>query len=122
MSHSTKLRPSVSQEGMMDSTKEARRVMGERQQRGTAMTIPARGRWVSDWPRWAPYAAVAWSLVYAALGVYWAMGGSGFPYAPELTSNVTGAVAGRFGTGVAWIIIIAAGLPAAAVGTAMLRR
>ncbi len=83
--------------------------------------FPARGGWVRDWPRWAAYAAVAWSLVYAALGVYWAVTGRGFPYAPELTSNVTGPVVGRFGAGVAWTVVIAAGLPAVAVGTAMLR-
>jgi hypothetical protein len=32
-----------------------------------------------------------------------------------------GPVAGRFGPGMAWIVVITAGLPAAAVGTAMLR-
>lgn len=96
-------------------------MVGERQARGTAGTIPARGGWVRHWQRWAPYAAVAWSLVYAALGVYWALSGRGFPYAPELTSNVTGPLAGRFGASVAWTIVIAAGLPAAAVGVVMLR-
>jgi hypothetical protein len=35
---------------------------------GMASVVPARGGGVRDWPRWAPYAAVAWSLVYAALG------------------------------------------------------
>ena len=53
------------------------------------------GGGVRDWQRWAPYAAVAWSLVYAALGVYWAVSGRGFPYAPETVSNgVTGPVVG----------------------------
>ncbi len=83
--------------------------------------FPARGGRVRDWPRWAPYAAMAWSVVYAALGMYWAVSGRGFPYAPELTSNVTGPVVGRFGAGVAWTVVIAAGLPAVAAGTAMLR-
>ncbi len=35
-----------------------------------AGVMPAREEGVRDWPRWAPYAAVAWSLIYAALGVY----------------------------------------------------
>ena len=83
--------------------------------------VTARGGGVRDWQRWAPYAAVAWSLVYAALGLYWAVGGGGFPYAPELMSSVTGPVAGRFGSSVAWIAVITAGIPAVAVGTAMLR-
>ncbi|HEX9013325.1 MAG TPA: hypothetical protein VF813_07405, partial [Anaerolineaceae bacterium] len=71
--------------------------------------------------RWAPYAAPAWSLVYAALGLYWAVGGRGFPYAPDIASGVLGPLAGRFGQGAAWTVVIGVGLPAAAVGAAMLR-
>src|SRR5512147_220548 len=88
---------------------------------GMTGAAPARGGGVRDWQRWAPYAAVAWSLVYAALGLYWAVSGRGFPYAPGLADSVTGPVAGRFGPGVAWVVVIAAGLPAAAVGMLMLR-
>ncbi|MEV8630647.1 hypothetical protein AB0395_03230 [Streptosporangium sp. NPDC051023] len=32
------------------------------------------------WPRWAAYAAAAWSLLYGGLGLYWALGGVGFPF------------------------------------------
>jgi hypothetical protein len=76
---------------------------------------------VRDWQRWAPYAAVVWSLVYAALGVYWAVGGRGFPYTAETVSDALGPLVGRFGPGVAWIVVISAGIPALAVGVAMLR-
>lgn len=95
--------------------------MRERQERGTARAFPARGGWVRDWPRWAPYAALAWSLVYAILGLYWVVSGSGFPYAPGPGSDVLGPIAGRFGPGVAWIFVIAEGIPAVIVGAAMLR-
>jgi hypothetical protein len=87
-----------------------------------ARVVPARGRGVCDWQRWAPYAAVAWSLIYAALGVYWAVSGVGFPYTPETVSDVMEPVLGRFGPGVAWVVVVMAGIPAAAVGAAMLRR
>lgn len=93
----------------------------ERQESGTVGASPVRGGWVREWPRWAPYAAVVWSLVYAALGVYWAVSGRGFPYTPGPASNVTGAMVGRFGVEMAWAVVIAAGLPAAALGMAMLR-
>jgi hypothetical protein len=83
--------------------------------------MPARGGWVSDWQRWAPYAAVVWSLVYAALGVYWAVSGRGFPYTPETVSDGMGPMIGRFEPGLAWIAVIMAGIPAAAAGAAMLR-
>ena len=87
----------------------------------TAKAVPARVGWVRDWPRWTPYSAVAWSLVYAALGLYWAVSGRGFPYTPGLVDSVTGPVAGRFGPVVDWVVVIAAGILAVAVGTAMLR-
>ena len=96
-------------------------VMSERQESGTARAFSARVGWVHDWPRWAPYAAAVWSLGSAALGVYWAVSGRGFPYAPGLGSDVTGPVAGRFGLSVAWIFVIAEGIPAVVVGAAMLR-
>jgi len=76
---------------------------------------------VRDWQRWAPYAAVAWSLVYAALGLYWAVSGRGFPYTPETVSDIMEPLLGRFGPGVAWIVVMMAGIPAAAMGMAMLR-
>ena len=66
-------------------------------------------------------AAVAWSLIYAALGLYWAVSGRGFPYAPGSVSGLPGPIAGRFGPGVAWIIVIALGIPAVVVGAVMLR-
>jgi hypothetical protein len=85
-----------------------------------ARVVPARGGGVRDWQRWVPYAAVAWSLIYALLGVYWASSGRGFPYTPESSSDVLGPLLGRFGPGVAWIVVILAGIPAAAMGAAML--
>lgn len=87
---------------------------------GMASVVPARGGGVRDWQCWTPYAAVAWSLFYAALGLYWAVSGHGFPYSPELVSSA-GPLAGRFGPVVAWSIVIVLGIPAVAVETAMLR-
>ena len=85
-------------------------------------STPASGGKLRDWQRWAPYAAVVWSLAYAALGVYWAVSGRGFPYAAETGSgsDVMAPLLGRLGPGVAWGVIIMAGIPAAALGTAML--
>ena len=82
--------------------------------------VLARGGRVREWPRWAPYAAVAWSLIYTALGVYWTVSGRGFPYTSETISDMMGPLLGRFGPGVAWIVVILAGIPAAALGVAML--
>jgi hypothetical protein len=65
---------------------------------------------------------VAWSLVYGLLGVYWAVRGQGFPYTFVSVSDDLGPLLGRFGPGVAWIVVIMAGFPAAVVGAAMLHR
>src|SRR5512138_348720 len=83
--------------------------------------VPARSTRVRDWQRWTPYAVVVWSLVYAALSAYWAVSGRGFPYATDLEPGIEGPLLGRFGPVPAWIIVIMAGIPAAAMGTAMLR-
>jgi hypothetical protein len=90
-------------------------------ERELAGVVPARSGRVRDWQRWAPYAAVTWSLLYAGLGLFWAMSGRGFPYPPEIAADDLGPLLGRLGPGVAWIVVMMAGLPAAAVGTAMLR-
>ena len=87
---------------------------------GMVGVVPVRGG-VRNWQHWVPYVAVAWSLVYAALGLYWAVSGRGFPFAPGLVDSAMGPIAGRLGPVVAWIIVIAAGIPAVAIGTAMLR-
>jgi hypothetical protein len=76
---------------------------------------------IRDWQRWAPYAAVAWSLVYAVFGIYWAVSGRGFPYTPETVSDVMGPLLRRFGPDLAWIVVMMAGIPAAVVGATMLR-
>jgi hypothetical protein len=86
-----------------------------------AGVVPARAGGLRDWQHWAPYAAMAWSLIYAALGLYWAVGGSGFPYTPESVSDAMGPLLGHFGPTLAWIVVLLAGLPAAALGAVMLR-
>lgn len=64
---------------------------------------------------------MAWSLLYAVLGVTWVAGGRGFPFTPESVPDTMGPLLGRFGAGAAWIVVMMAGIPAAAVGAAMLR-
>jgi len=86
-----------------------------------ASVVPPRSGWVREWQHWTPYAAVAWSLIYAVLGVYWLVDGHGFPYTPETMSDGLGPLLGRFGPGVTWIVVILAGIPAVVLGAAMLR-
>lgn len=88
---------------------------------GLNSDVPARIGWVRSWQDWTPYAAVMWSLAYAALGIYWAVSGRGFPYTPETMSDGLGPLLGRLGLGVSWVVLTMAGIPAVAMGAAMLR-
>ena len=91
-----------------------------REEQGSGMAVPTRRQGIRDWQRWVPYAAVVWSLVYAALGMYWAVSERGFPYTPGTAPDVIGPLLGRFGPGVAWIVVMMV-VPAAGLGAAMLR-
>jgi hypothetical protein len=108
----------------MIQDKDLRKQIGDSKGRTISMTakaVPVRAGWVRDWQHWAPYAAVAWSLIYAVLGIFWAVSGRGFPYTPETMSDFMAPLLGRVGPGAAWIVVMMAGIPAAAVGVAMLR-
>ena len=37
-------------------------------------------RWWLRWSGWIGYVAAAWSLAYGLLGLYWTLGGAGFPF------------------------------------------
>ncbi|WP_405929214.1 NYN domain-containing protein [Streptomyces griseus] len=41
---------------------------------------PRRLRWWSRWPDLAGHLAVAWSALYGAAALYWALGGDGYPF------------------------------------------
>ena len=83
--------------------------------------VPNRAGRARNWQHWTPYAAVVWSLLYAALGIYWVVSGRGFPYTPQAVSSGMGPLIGRLGPVVAWIVVSMAGIPAAVMGVAMLR-
>jgi len=86
-----------------------------------SQAAPATAGRARDWQLWAPYAAIAWSLIYGVLGMFWLVSGRGFPFAPQPLTEGLGPLAGRFGPGVAWAVVILAGLPAAVLGTVLLR-
>ncbi|MCE7984420.1 MAG: hypothetical protein DYG89_24875 [Caldilinea sp. CFX5] len=76
--------------------------------------------WRQHWPGWVIYGAGAWSLLYGLLGLYWALGGAGFPFGPandrsarlSILANVQAAsaapviaVLGLLGGVVAWLML-----------------
>jgi hypothetical protein len=82
----------------------------------------------TGWPEWIGYAAGAWSLLYGALGLYWALGGAGFPFGvgdselsaePEFAFKVS--LLGLATPEVAGPIIAALGVLGAVAGVLMAR-
>src|SRR5918998_2514454 len=78
-------------------------------------------RWWRRWPGWIGYVAAAWSVVYSLLGLYWTLGGTGFPFGsendPSAALSILGGVRASFGAPV----IAALGLAGAVVSVAMAR-
>ncbi|MDP8946783.1 MAG: hypothetical protein M3N09_01605 [Actinomycetota bacterium] len=80
----------------------------------------ATPRWWRRWPGWIGYAAAAWSLAYGLLGLYWTLGGPGFPFGkndPGAALSILGGVRAGFGAPV----IAALGLAGAVAAVAMAR-
>ncbi|NAS22642.1 NYN domain-containing protein [Herbidospora sp. NEAU-GS84] len=78
-------------------------------------------RWWRHWPTWAGYAAAVWSAVYGALGVFWALGGGGFPFAPVAGDRASGSILEGSRAGVVAPVMAVAGLVGAVVAVAMAR-
>jgi hypothetical protein len=69
------------------------------------------------WPDWAAPLATAWSLVYGALGLYWALGGPGFPFGaghdPGSELSVLGGLRAETGAPAIAVLGLALGMLAA---------
>lgn len=77
-------------------------------------------RWLRTWPTWIGYATAAWSLVYGALGLYWTLGGAGFPFGTENDPKAaTESILGGARTGTLAPVVAALGLAGAMVASAM---
>ncbi|MFC4591387.1 serine/threonine-protein kinase [Sphaerisporangium corydalis] len=75
-----------------------------------------------NWTRWAGYAAAVWSLAYGALGLYWALGGGGFPFGRADPNWEPGlSVLGEIRPQTAAPVIAVLGLVGAVAGVAMAR-
>ncbi|WP_328789116.1 hypothetical protein [Streptomyces sp. NBC_00273] len=81
-----------------------------------------RRRWWSGWPHWIPYAAAAWSLAYGLAGLYWALGGAGYPFGPVPEDRSTGSVLEPSPAAVVSPVLAALGLAGAVCGVLMARR
>lgn len=73
------------------------------------------------WASWAGYAALIWSLTYGALGLFWTLGGEGFPFGREHDSGATLSVLVNVRVEAGAPVVIALGLAGAVVAMMMIR-
>ncbi|WP_061294872.1 hypothetical protein [Herbidospora cretacea] len=73
------------------------------------------------WRDWSGYAAAVWSLVYGALGLFWALGGAGFPFASVEDDRATGSILEGSPAGIVAPGMAAVGLAGAIVALRMAR-
>jgi hypothetical protein len=78
-------------------------------------------RW-RRWPGWISYTAGAWSLIYGAFGLYWALGGAGFPFGAGNDPQSALSILEGVGAEVGAPVIAVLGLAGAAAAVAMTRR
>lgn len=70
---------------------------------------------------WIGYAAGIWSLAYGLLGLYWTLGGAGFPFGRENDPDAELSILGGVGAETGAPVIFALGLAGAAAAFAMSR-
>lgn len=73
------------------------------------------------WLEWAGYAALGWSLLYAALGLYWSLGGAGFPFGRGYDPQAALSILADVRPETAAPIIAALGVAGTAIAAAMVR-
>src|SRR2546421_7845256 len=78
-------------------------------------------RIIKQWPLWSGYAAAAWSLLYAVLGLYWTFGGAGFPFAPIDEDHRSGSILEGTDVHIVAPIMTVFGFAGAAVGLVLAR-
>ncbi|MEJ8642831.1 hypothetical protein WKI68_18450 [Streptomyces sp. MS1.HAVA.3] len=86
------------------------------QAEATETEAAVRRRWWSGWPHWAPYAAAVWSLLYGAAGLYWALGGGGYPFGPVAQDRSTASLLEPSRAAVVAPVIAAVGLAGRSAG------
>ena len=76
--------------------------------------------WLSRWPQWTGYAAAIWSLLYGLLGLYWLLGGTGFPFGKnDPRGQMMGSFLSNLNVDIGGKVIAIAGLVGTVVAFAM---
>ncbi|TDO68620.1 hypothetical protein EV651_102543 [Kribbella sp. VKM Ac-2571] len=74
-----------------------------------------------NWPTWTGYATALWSLVYGVLGLYWTLGGSGYPFARVADDQASSSILEGTPVHVVGPVMAAIGLGGAVLALVMTR-
>ncbi|MGM7721521.1 hypothetical protein [Metabacillus sp. Hm71] len=75
---------------------------------------------LSRWPQWTGYAAALWSLIYGLLGLFWLLGGKGFPFGKnDPKAEMMGSFLSNFNVEFGGPVIAIAGLVGTVAALAM---
>ncbi len=79
--------------------------------------------WLSKWSHWVGYAAALWSLIYGLLGLYWLLGGDGFPFGVnDARGQMMGSYFAHLDVSVGGMMIALTGFLGVFVAIAMFRK
>lgn len=74
------------------------------------------------WPRWAAIGVVVWSVLYGAAGVWWTLGGGGYPFGPVPDDRRSGSLFEDAPVSVVGPAVVALGVAGVVAGVLMVRQ
>jgi hypothetical protein len=76
----------------------------------------------TDWSDWIGWIALGFSVAYAALGIWWSLGGGGYPFGPDGDPQAALSILGGVGREIGAPAIAAVGAASALAAVLMIRR
>ncbi|MEV7130821.1 NYN domain-containing protein [Streptomyces sp. NPDC093260] len=80
-----------------------------------------RRRWWRRWPDWSGRLVVLWSLAYGLAGLYWALGGDGYPFARTIEDRSSSSILEPSSASVVAPVMAAFGAAGVLAGMLMVR-
>ncbi|MEV5546107.1 NYN domain-containing protein [Streptomyces sp. NPDC052309] len=80
-----------------------------------------RRRWWHRWPDWSGRLVVVWSVLYGLAGLYWALGGDGYPFAEAVEDRSSSSILEPSSAAVVAPVMAVFGAVGAVAGTLMVR-
>ncbi|MGC9376744.1 NYN domain-containing protein [Streptomyces sp. MH13] len=87
----------------------------------TSESPAPRRRWWHRWPDWSGRLVVVWSVLYGLAGLYWALGGDGYPFTKTVEDRSSSSILEPSSAAVVAPVMAVFGAVGAVAGTLMVR-